>query len=263
MSASWWESRFLCFDVESTDVALETARIVSAAVVLIVGGRVEATWTWLVNPGVPIEPGAIEAHGITDERVQAEGQDAREAVGEILAALRVARDVPIVVYNGVFDATIADREARRYGYAPLEGFLMVDGHVIDKHLDPFRRGSRKLEAVCEYRKVVLAGAHDAAYDALAAGRLAYRLCRDGRIVRDRMGDGERRALDEEWDRARGDAALLHAAQVAWRAEQAAGLEAYFRKGNPGKGVPPRPDAVVERAWPVIPVPEQTTMETTT
>ncbi|MBB4931384.1 hypothetical protein F4561_002204 [Lipingzhangella halophila] len=41
---------------------------------------------------------------------------------------------------------------------------------------------------------------------------------------------------------------LHAAQVRWRAEQAASLQAYLRRST-------NPEAVVDPNWPIIPTAE--------
>ena len=67
-------NRPLCFlDIESTDLDVATARIVSLTIVKIPPDEKLAgygTKEWLVNPGVTMGPEVIEIHGITNERVK-------------------------------------------------------------------------------------------------------------------------------------------------------------------------------------------------
>jgi hypothetical protein len=105
----------------------------------------------MADPGVPIPEAASNVHGVTTEQAQAEGQPAAEVVAAALQLLRaVPTSVPIVGFNARFDLTILDREARRHGLEPFVPAPVLDGLVLDKHLDPYRKGSRRLEAVCEH-----------------------------------------------------------------------------------------------------------------
>ena len=45
---------------------------------------------------------------------------------------------------------------------------VIDPFVIDKHIDPYRKGKRTLTAVCEHHGVKQTDAHDATGDDLAA-----------------------------------------------------------------------------------------------
>jgi DNA polymerase-3 subunit epsilon len=78
---------------------------------------------WLVDPGVEIPEGATEVHGITTERVRAEGLPTDAAIGEILTALDQALGTsrPLVIFNARYDLTVLDREARRQHYDVEEG----------------------------------------------------------------------------------------------------------------------------------------------
>lgn len=227
---SWHEGRLAAFDIETTGVDYEEARIVTACVAMVGGGEPTEATTWLLNPGVEIPDGAAEVHGVTTERAQAEGTDPAEGVREIVALLAAALQdgVPIVAFNARFDLTILDREARRYGIEPLDGLRVIDPFVLDKHLDRFRKGKRTLEVVCSHYRAELDGAHTADSDAVAAARVAWR-----------MGQAPELAgmsLEE-----------LHRAQVEWAAEQARSLQDYFRRQGKSERVEP--------VWPVVPVPE--------
>jgi DNA polymerase-3 subunit epsilon len=234
---SWHTRRLAAFDLETTGIDVESDRVVTAAVSVVGGGLPTASRSWIVDPGVEIPEGATAVHGITTERARREGRDAAEAVDEITAALAEQQlaGVPIIAFNARFDLTMLDREARRYGIAPLveriggiERLLVIDPFVIDKAVDRYRRGRRTLTAVCEHHRVPLVDAHDANADALAAARVAWRMATT-------LIDIGGAALDE-----------LHRQQVAWAAEQAASLEEYFA----AQGRPER----VEPAWPCVPLP---------
>lgn len=251
MSVPWWQGRLAALDVESTGVDVETARIVTAAVVLVGGGLIPDPMTLLVDPGVEIPQEATAIHGISTEKARADGLPARDALTGLRAVLEVVidRGYPIVCFNARYDLTVLDRELRRHGLDPLPSPRVVDPLVLDKHLDRYRKGSRKLDAICAHRDATLDGAHDASYDALAAARLAYRIGQRGEIVRRVRNADEGRELarlKREWEAVRGDLDALHAAQVRWAAEQAEGLRAYFA----GKGQV-EDAAGVRTDWPIV------------
>lgn len=247
MSEPWWTRRMVAFDVETTGTSLEESRIVAAAVAFCGGGEPTESHLWLADPGVEIPEGATAVHGITTEHAKAFGRPAAEVIAEMLAAIESRPGgAPVVAMNARFDCTILDREARRYGLTPLgvlKPLLVVDPLVVDKHLDRYRKGSRKLDALCAHYRATLEQAHAADADALAAARLAWVMASRGRVGR-RRGDVER--LTAEWNEVRHDLPALHAAQVGWAEEQARGLQQHFaRQGRPER---------VEAAWPVVPAP---------
>ncbi len=170
MTAPWWEGPLVGLDTETTGTDVETARIVTACVVLDEPGREPRSWTWLVNPGAPIPAEATAVHGVTDE-MAAEGLTPGLAVAQIALTL-AGFDLPLVAFNGAYDFTVMDREARRHGLDPFEPFPVVDPYVLDKQAEPYRRGKRTLSVTCEHYGIPLGeDAHDAAADALAAVRL--------------------------------------------------------------------------------------------
>lgn len=228
MTAAWWEGPLVGFDLETTGPDPETARIVTACVVVDVPGQEPYCRTWLVDPGVDIPAGATAVHGVTTEQARAEGIAAVDAVTEILTELTAAleRGLPLVAFNASYDFTVLDREARRHGLEPLLPTLVVDPFVLDKQLDRFRRGKRTLTAACGHYGVALTDAHEASADAIAAVGIV-------RVM------GARAPFPRP--------ELLHAAQVEWRAEQCASLAEYFaRQGNAQD---------VRGEWPVLPVRE--------
>lgn len=176
MGGVWADGPLLAVDTETTGVDPATDRIVEAAAVTIgPGGEVLHAWSNVVDPGVDIPEGAANVHGITTERARAEGCSpvvALRALGELIAGF----SGPVVIYNARFDwpllITEADRHDLIWPDAPL-----LDPLVLDKHLDRYRRGGRKLVDVARHYGVTLADddAHGARADATAAGQIMRRM----------------------------------------------------------------------------------------
>jgi DNA polymerase-3 subunit epsilon len=232
----WYEGPLAAFDTETTGVDGESDRIVSAAVVVqdAPGTRPRVT-RWLVNPGVPVPPGATEVHGLTDLHLQRNGRwpaPVMEEIGRELAD-QAAAGRPLVIMNAPFDLTMLDRELKRHRASSLARYLdgsplcVLDPRVLDKHLDRYRKGRRTLTDLCAHYEVELAEAHDAAADAQAALDVVRALGRRfaGRL--ERLSPAE-----------------LHTLQAFWHTGQARSLQAWFaRSGTP---------EIVDPAWPLRP-----------
>lgn len=239
MLTNWHLRRMAAFDLETTSPDPETARIVTGCVGLVGGNEPAQVTNCVADPGVDIPEGAARIHGYTTERARKEGRPAAEVIDEITAALAQALGVgiPIVAMNARYDLTVLDRECRRHQLPTLLDryvddiiWPVIDPFIIDKHVDPYRRGKRTLTDLCTHYQVPLDGAHDAAADAIAAARVAWRLG---------STNPELAEMDIEG---------LHHAQIFWAAEQAASLADYFRK-TPGKE---HQAANVRGDWPLIP-----------
>jgi DNA polymerase-3 subunit epsilon len=224
MSSSKWDGwDMLGFDLETSGVDVWNDRIVQAALVRIDAGQRPATRTWLVDPGIEIPDSAAEVHGITTARAQAEGGDPGQMLFEVAGqlALAMGHGRPIVGMNLSYDLTLFEAECARHGVDGLAARLghpskvgpIVDVLVLDKQIDKFRKGGRKLEQMCAHYGVRHTGAHDAAGDALAACRLWPRI----------MAKHARKFPTSLTMQS------LHQKQIGWRQEQADGLRAYFDK----------------------------------
>jgi DNA polymerase-3 subunit epsilon len=232
----WHQGQMAGFDLETTGPDPETARVVTATIMQ--RGAEEVTQRWLINPGVDIPAEATAVHGITTE-------DAKDGLLPWIGLAEIASElhrilkacIPLVIYNAPYDLTVMDRETRRHEIQPFSeiltgaGGLIVDPMVLDKHLDPYRRGRRTLTAACAHYGVTLEDAHDSDADTLAAMRVAWKIAaRNPRI-------------------AELEPAALHRLQVSARAEQAAGFEDYLRR----QGKPER----INGSWPFHPIPAAT------
>lgn len=234
MSATPWHlGVMLAFDTETTGPDPETARIVTACVAHVDGSGLipPESENWLIDPGCEIPEEATAIHGITTEHAREHGQPAAAGLKDIAGAvIRSARaGIPIVAFNAPYDLTVMDRETRRNELEPFtEQFpyaaTVIDPFVLDKHLDPYRKGRRTLTATCEHYGVKFDGAHDAAADAIAAVRLAWKLAK----VYPQLAAME--LVD------------LHKLQVKAKADQAASFQDYLRKQGKTE--------VIDGSWPI-------------
>ncbi|MBV0894846.1 3'-5' exonuclease [Microbacterium sp. NC79] len=208
-----WGSPIGVFDLETTGIDVATDRIVTAHVgVLDANGAVLESHNWLANPGIPIPEQATAVHGISNERARLHGHLASAVVREVTEALRqlFAQGIPVVAFNANYDFSLLLAECRRHGIEPIDNPTPVlDPLVMDKALDRYRRGKRRLTDVAEHYGVELENAHDASADARAAGRVAQAIAR---IYAHLMPETMRE---------------LHARQVGWARSQAASLTDYF------------------------------------
>jgi DNA polymerase III epsilon subunit-like protein len=256
----WTDRLIYVLDIESTGVDPLEARIVTVAFGHVGGGEASTVRTVVVAPeGFVIPEEAASIHGFSTERALEEGGSLEDALRQVIQSLEQrASDEVLVAFNARFDISILTREFDRANlYPPDITSRIVDPYVLDRWLDRYRRGSRKLEVMCDTYGVILDGAHDAGHDAVAAARLAWKMGRRGEVKRRVRDAGEGRELarlKREWEAVRHDPGLLHDLQVREAAKQAASLEGYLRAGDPKKGTPPDPTGVVDRDWPLIPLP---------
>ncbi|MEU5155616.1 exonuclease domain-containing protein [Glycomyces sp. NPDC021274] len=189
MSGRSWALGPMCaWDTETTGVDVETARIVTSAVVTIRPGLPVESVEWLLDPGVQIPTKASDIHGVTTEIAREKGVDAAGGVKAITDSLTHAAvaGIPLVIFNAPYDLTVLDRECRRYGLPTVQErvanadaeLFVIDPLVLDKVVVPRRKGkgARKLGALSAFYNVPLSDedAHTAAGDCLAAARVAYK-----------------------------------------------------------------------------------------
>lgn len=229
----WADGPLLGFDVETTGTDVTTARIVTASVLIVRPAealderRQVKTFGWLINPGVNIPPEATAIHGITDMQAQ-KGEAPISALAAIAGMLHGAKQsgAPVIVYNASFDLTLLGYELARYDLPPLDIGHVVDPFVIDRRVDKYRKGSRKLVDVAKHYGVELGDdAHGAEADARATVRLAWKLAARFPALVGEVSLAE-----------------LHETQIEWQADWAAGFEAYLAK----QGKPEH----IDGAWPL-------------
>lgn len=264
---SWHLQRMALFDTETSGVDPHRDRIVTAAVILVGGGRPTETREWLLNPGMDIPAEATAVHGITTEHARDHGADPAEGVAQIAHALLGAIDqgAPIVGHNvGGYDLTMLAAELVRHGHLALHNLVaairpVIDTMVIERHLDRFRPGKpngRRPDSACGPHTLLeccrLWGidlteqdAHGAAADALAAGRLAWRLATDPNRFAQFDSRPTSRINPADWPLDR-----LHQWQAEQYAETAASFQAYKRGEQRSKPEEVDPEFVANTVWPV-------------
>lgn len=182
----WWRGPLAGFDTETSGKDPTLARMVTASLVVDVPLSVgPVTHNWLVAVDEPIPHEAtygdgdkFSGHGITTERAQAEGEPLAKVLTELTAGLVEVwdRGIPLVIYNAPYDLTLLNEELHRCGMSRLvfdgRKTPILDPLVMDRTLDKFRRGSRKLGAVCEFYGVELTAAHSSAADTWASIQVA-------------------------------------------------------------------------------------------
>lgn len=243
----WHQGRLALFDLETTGVDPHRDRIVTAAIIEAGAGHKTVTRTWLLNPGIPIPQGATDVHGITTDHAKQHGRPPVAAVKEIAVDLLSCSGsgLPIIGHNAVYDLTLLHAELIRHGHTNLAAAFtgirpVIDTFVLSKWLQPFRPkqptkrtpdpakcGSYNLVDSCRINGIDLTeqDAHGAEADALAAGRLAWKLA-------------------HTYPGAQGNALDLHAFQIEEKARQDASFADWLRKqGSDASGVTGQ--------WPIV------------
>ncbi|WP_460071130.1 exonuclease domain-containing protein [Streptomyces sp. YKOK-I1] len=270
---TWHLEHMAALDFESSDKDADTARIVTCALILGGVGRTPDVRTWLINPGIPMEPGAIAVHGITDEYAAEHGMPAQQGVGEIAQAISevAAAGMPLVGHNiGGYDLNLLDRECRRHLGDSLVGIVrqplprVIDTMVLDRQAAPFRKRVSEEQGPYQMRTTAETyglpwdeeKAHGAEYDAWMSARAAFRM---GVIAHTSYRERPEWVLALRTNRFNSlrDVTVeeLHERQIEWFRRDAEGYQAWLR--NPVKAKEKHdPKAVIPTEWPLRPVPEQ-------
>lgn len=174
----WTTRPILGFDTETTGIDPGESRLVTASVVIV--DDVVTKHYWLADPGVEIPPQAQEVHGISTEHARREGRPAKEVIEEIADLLHnhMANGNPVVAFNASYDLTLIECELERHGLRTLAERLgreigpVVDPYMLDRHVDRYRKGKRRLENLAEHYGVASDDSfHNAEADVLATLRV--------------------------------------------------------------------------------------------
>lgn len=212
----------LVFDFETSGVDIEQDRILTCYIKTNTG--FEQSWT--INPGVEVPEGASDVHGMTTEWIQEHGDpDAKKCVSEILEVLREYADHGYIMsgFNHSFDFGMLHFEALRYDLPTLnrEGMIVIDPIIIDRKIDKYRKGGRKLMDVARHYgiKVDETRLHEAKYDVIVTEQLVPKVLNAAvREEKDLAGLPASKVLDK-----------LQVLQALWKKEWASGLTWYFEK----------------------------------
>lgn len=278
MHKPWHLGRLAALDFEASDKEYKTARAVSCALILVGDNQPTQPRTWLINPGIAQEPGAIAVHGLTDEYLAENGMDPEQAIQEIAEAVAavVREGIALVGHNlGSFDLNLLNYETLRHIGAALEEFTgpigrVIDTMVLDRHAAPYRRRVSENQGPYQMRTTAETyglkwdekQAHGAEYDAYQSARAAWRMGiiaylpranRPGWVhaLRNRRGPYDR------FDDLACDVDELHRRQTWWAAGQAASYQEWLRSEKAGEKRDP--EAVIDGSWPLSPFPAGVTV----
>lgn len=178
MTYRYFDLHIQGFDAETTGIDVENDRIVTFNITYdIIGGSPRTISNdFLINPGIPIPEEASDVHGISNDiLMKSNPLEPKYALSIIHDHLYEweKKGLPSIAYNGVYDASILTNEWKRHGINQKCTFEnMIDPMVLDKWLDPYRRGKRRLTDVCEYYGIELDNAHSADADVKASIELS-------------------------------------------------------------------------------------------
>ena len=169
-------SRYVTFDLETTDKDVEVCEVVEIGAVRVVGGDIVDRFHTLVQPYRPITPGATKVHGYTDADVR----DAR-SFAEVWPEFRafIGDDV-LIAHNGQhFDIPVLRRLAA--GRDGVDSLVLYDTLPLVRSLS---RDSAKLEDLALRFGIDAGRAHHALDDAVTLARV-YRELERQRGIRAR------------------------------------------------------------------------------
>jgi len=223
---NWREQPWIGFDLETTGREQDSARIITAA--LVVSDDRALDEQWLVNPGIPIPAESTAVHGITDADVATAGIPTAEACDQIARSLERhwERGALVVAYNAQYDFTVLVHELMRNGQAPLRLGPVLDPLVLWRALEKYRKGKKRLaDAVERFALPLNTKEHDAGADALTALNVMQAVAELEGLA-DVIGTDEIMEQQREWHRVWADDF------AAW----------FASKGNDASGI--------DRAWPI-------------
>lgn len=153
-------AEYFVFDVESGGINVFEDRVVQFfGATADKDGNLVDTWEIFINPGVDIAQEAIDVHGFSNEFLKENGKPPYEAFVEIRELFLKHKDLTRVAFNANYDVSILDAEMARHGISETFGTWVanygkiVDGLVIDRHKDKYRKGKRNLETQAKHYRV--------------------------------------------------------------------------------------------------------------
>ena len=181
----WTACPIVGFDTETTGINASADRLVTCSLVAVSDLGISKRY-WLADPGVDIPERASAVHGITTEQARAVGRPIGGVLEEIAALLteHMMQRHPVVAFNATYDFTLLECELDRHGLPTLaerlggEIFPVIDPYLLDRSVDRYRKGKRRLEDLCRHYDIHNEDDfHNAEADVLATLRLLAAMVR--------------------------------------------------------------------------------------
>lgn len=170
MWGSGGNMRFISFDLETTGTLPGVDRIVEIGAVRFQDGVVDAVYSTLVDPKVPIPEGASRVNGILDSMVQ--GKPTIDALLPSFAEF--CADDLLVAHNAAFDTQFLTSDILKFE-SPAPKGLVLDTYGMAKKVLP-GMANYKLGTLVQHLNIPAGEFHRAEADAHYCGELFMKMC---------------------------------------------------------------------------------------
>jgi DNA polymerase-3 subunit epsilon len=161
--------KFIAFDLETTGTVPGADRIVEIGAVRFNNGQVEGVYSTLIDPLIPIPPGASAVNGISNEMVKG-----KPKIEECLQSFAdFCEDLPVVAHNAPFDSQFLTADLKKHELPAPRG-IILDTLPIARKVFP-GLPNYKLGTLVQHLKIPSAGFHRAEEDATYCGKLFLEL----------------------------------------------------------------------------------------
>lgn len=161
--------RFIAFDLETTGFLPGVDRIVEIGAVRYINGELDAVFSTLVDPQMPIPAGASAVNGIKDEMVAG-----KPKIEELLAPLtEFCGDDVLVAHNAPFDTQFLTSDFKKYEMRTPRG-LILDTFPMAKKVLP-GLANYKLGTLVQHLAIESAGFHRAEEDATYCAKVLLKI----------------------------------------------------------------------------------------
>lgn len=161
--------RFIAFDLETTGFLPGVDRIVELGAVRFVDGEVDAIFSTLIDPMVPMPAGASKVNGITDDMLV--GKPKIETLLEPFAEF--CGDDFLVAHNAAFDTQFLTKDIEKFESKAPSG-LILDSLPIARKVFP-GLANYKLGTLIQHLEIPGSGFHRAEEDASFCGKMFIKM----------------------------------------------------------------------------------------
>ncbi len=161
--------RFIAFDLETTGFLPGVDRIVEIGAVRFVNGEVEAVYSTLINPKMPIPEAASRVNGIFNDMLEG-----KPLIEELLPSFaEFCGSDPMVAHNAAFDFQFLVADIKKFE-SPAPKGVVLDTFGMAKKVYP-GLANYKLGTLVQHLNIPAGQFHRAEEDASYCGRLFLKM----------------------------------------------------------------------------------------